>query len=256
LADRWRLVGLPPGAALHIAAAGDPWDAAVRPWPMEALTADALAKSAFGACQTVRLLSVAQVEWDPSSRFFYAGDGDRITHLGTTYPLEWMEAEAFGECLPVSETRFVSPPAYGRLLADKALLSVMWRLHQDHAHLLPAAVAANPEAARLALGDAVAAHERLISKPVRGNDGEDVRIEGEEPVSSFGNYAGQHLLHQLYRPLPAYDTPDGPVYAAVSVWFAGDTPVALSVREAPSPITTAANLRFVPHLSGDDISRL
>jgi glutathionylspermidine synthase len=223
LLEMWRKLRL--GGRLCIASGGEadgngaPLDTAER------FTAEWLAETAGEAGLTLHSCGISQVGWDTEAlRFTDAGD-EVLELLIKLYPWHWMEREQNVEALPVSRTRIL-PQAWTRLLADKALLAVLWRMFPDSPYLLPAAL----EPGVLDMP--------TVSKPRRGWDGEGVSLPGQPAATGAGP-----LVWQAHCSLPVLDG----VHAAPSVWMVDGAAAGLSFRESITPVTRI-DARFVPHI--------
>ena len=223
LLDMWRKLRL--GGRLAIASGGDadgdgaPLDTAER------FTAEWLADTAGEVGLDLHRCGIAQVGWDTEAlRFTDAGDAV-LELLVKLYPWHWMEREQNIDALPASRTRILPQP-WTRLLADKALLAVLWTMFPDCPFLLPAAL------------EPGVLDGPVVSKPRRGWDGEGVSLPGQPAAREHGP-----LLWQAHCPLPLLDG----VHAAPSVWMVDGAAAGLSFRESPTPVTRI-DARFVPHI--------
>jgi glutathionylspermidine synthase len=223
LISMWKKV--PLGGRVCIASGGDadgdgnPLDTAER------FTAEYLAETAREVGIEPHLCGIGQVGWDTEALRFTDGEDKVLEILVKLYPWQWMEQEPNAEALPLSKTRFLPQP-WTRLLADKALLAVLWRMFPDSPHLLPAAL------------EAGALRVPAVAKPRRGWDGLGVSLPGEPTATDAGP-----LVWQAHCPLPVLDG----VHAAPSVWMVDGEAAGLSFRESRAPITRI-DARFVPHL--------
>jgi len=217
--------GLRLGGRLCIASGGDadgdgnPLDTAER------FTAEYLAETAREVGLNVHLCGIGQVGWDTEALCFTDADDQVLELLVKLYPWHWMERETNADALPLSKTRFL-PQAWTRLLADKALLAVLWRMFPDSPYLLPAAL----EPGVLDMP--------AVAKPRRGWDGEGVSLPGQPSATEHGP-----LVWQAHCPLPVLDG----VHTAPSVWMVDGEAAGLSFRESNGPVTRI-DARFVPHM--------
>lgn len=223
LVSMWK--GLRLGGRVCIASGGDadgdgnPLDTAER------FTAEYLAETAREVGIDPHLCGIGQVGWDTEALRFTDAQDAVLEVLVKLYPWHWMEREPNVEALPVSKTRFL-PQAWTRLLADKALLTVLWKMFPDSPHLLPAAL----EAGVLGMP--------AVAKPRRGWDGVGVSLPGQPTATEAGP-----LVWQAHCPLPVLDG----VHAAPGVWMVNGESAGLSFRESNGPITRI-DARFVPHI--------
>ncbi len=84
-------------------------------------------------------LDIAQIGWN--GRYFTDAAERPIAAMFKLYPWEWMLREGFGEHLLKDGTAFIEPP-WKMLLANKAILPILWEMFPDHPNLLPAASSA------------------------------------------------------------------------------------------------------------------
>lgn len=219
----WR--GLRPAGRAAIASGGDaakdgaPLDTAER------FSADWLADTAAEAGLTLQRCGIAQVGWDRGALRFTDAADEVLELLVKLYPWHWMEREPNADALATSRTRILPEP-WTRLLADKALLAVLWRMFPDSPFLLPAAL----EPGALAMP--------AVAKPRRGWDGEGVALPGQPAATEHGP-----LVWQAHCPLPVLDG----AHAAPSVWMVDGAAAGLSFRESTTPVTRI-DARFVPHI--------
>lgn len=161
------------------------------------------------------------------------------------YPWEWMMEDEFGQHVTNSDTRWIEP-AWKMMLANKAILALLWERHPDMEWLVPCYI-------QDAEGDAefeTKPGEKWVTKPLLSREGCNVKIweiaqdgtavlvEGVE-----GDYDESECVFQKYI---EWDPIDG-VYPMMGVWMVGDDAVALGIREDDGPITQN-NSRFIPHV--------
>jgi glutathionylspermidine synthase len=138
--------------------------------------------------------------------------------------------EEFGPALLASPLKLVEPP-WKMLLANKALLVVLWELYPDHPNLLPAYYDPAP------LGD------RYAKKPKLAREGANVTlVDGGLIESVDGAYGAEGYVYQALAPLPRF----GADHTVIGSWIVGDTPAGIGIREDASPVTRNTS-RFVPH---------
>ncbi|WP_198377002.1 glutathionylspermidine synthase family protein [Neoroseomonas rubea] len=198
----------------------------------ERFDADFLVEIAEAAGLSARICAIGQVGWDLDAERFTNDRDEALDALIKIYPWDWMEREPNAAFLPMSRTR-IYPGAWTRLLADKAMMTLLWERAPGAPHLLPTFLE------RPATG-------AFVAKPCRGWDGEHVTLPGQQPGAMPVEEVGP-LLYQAHCPLPVFDSGRGPVHAAASVWMVGGEPAGLSFRESRGPVT-GADARFVPHI--------
>ena len=84
-----------------------------------------------------KFIDIAHIGWDAIAKKFADDNNEEIKTLFKLYPWEWMVREAFGRNLLDSDIRIIEP-AWKMLLANKAILPILWELYPDHPNLLPA----------------------------------------------------------------------------------------------------------------------
>jgi glutathionylspermidine synthase len=162
-------------------------------------------------------------------------DGRPIERLFKLYPWEWMFADAFGDKLAATPTRFVEPP-WKAILSNKGLLPLLWELAPGHPNLLPAYFERDPK--RAALGPSFA------KKPLYSREGANVMLVREARVvdTDPGPYGAEGYVRQALVDLPRSDGN----YAVIGSWIVGGEPAGIGIREDRSPITRNTS-RFLPH---------
>lgn len=226
LVEMWRKLDLKP--RLAIACGGDADDDGAPGDTAERFTAQFLAETAGETDLRANICGMQQVGWDTEDLRFTDDLDKPLANLVKLYPWHWMEQEPNIEALSVSRTR-ITPPAWTRLLADKTLLAVLWRMFPTCPYLLPATL----EPGVLSMP--------TVAKPRRGWDGVGVSLPGQPSATEAGP-----LVWQAHCPLPRFED-SGTVHAAASVWMVGGAAAGLSFRESPAPITRI-DARFVPHI--------
>ncbi len=177
--------------------------------------------------QTVAV-AVERIGWN--GRSFVDEFNVAIERLFKLYPWEWLVQEEFGPALLESDIKVVEP-AWKMLLANKALLVVLWELYPDHPNLLPAYY--EPDA----LG------ARFAKKPKLAREGANVTLVDGHPIESVdGAYGAEGFVFQALAPLPRF----GSDHAVIGSWIVGDKPAGIGIREDTSPVTRNTS-RFVPH---------
>ena len=157
-----------------------------------------------------------------------------IERLFKLYPWEWLVRDDFAEALAqglADRTLQVIEPPWKMLLANKAILPVLWELFPGHSNLLPAYFAPEP------LGD------RYVRKPKLAREGANVTlVDGPFRESSDGDYGAEGFVYQALAPLPRY----GADHVVVGAWVVDGESAGIGLREDATPITRNTS-RFVPH---------
>jgi len=191
-----------------------------------------LAEIAALSNRTARVCSIGQIGWDLDARRFTDDRDAPLDAMIKIYPWDWMEEEPNIDVLPASRTR-IFPGAWVRLMADKTMMALLWHMQPGAANLLPTFLDRPPQG-------------EMVAKPRRGWDGEHVFLPGQ-PVGEVPEDEVGPLLYQAHCPLPAFNSAQGPVHCAASVWMVGGQPAGLSFRESRGPVT-GPSARFVPHI--------
>jgi glutathionylspermidine synthase len=237
---------------LHLTAAAIPEDMG---------TVSYLAEAAMEAGFAAKILAPEQIGWAetgaPLKRggaptgWFVDQDDQPITGLFKLQPWEWLLADTFGDkLLAAAQARHLRlvEPAWKILLANKAILPVLWRLNPGHALL------AEAHADRLAFARPL----RVVAKPKRGREGANVSIAdidangdlaGPPIADAGGPYGNDGYIYQEAVPLASARAETGDVYAVIGSWIIGDEPRGIGIRESAGLITGNTS-RFVPHCFG------
>ncbi|MCU0950321.1 MAG: glutathionylspermidine synthase family protein [Burkholderiaceae bacterium] len=157
-----------------------------------------------------------------------------IERLFKLYPWEWLVREDFAEPLARAVAdgalQLIEPP-WKMLLANKALLPVLWELFPDHPNLLPAYTTPDK------LGS------RYVRKPKLAREGANVTlVDGPFSEASDGGYGAEGFVYQALAPLPRF----GRDHVVVGSWVVDGVPAGIGLREDDTPITRNTS-RFVPH---------
>ncbi len=189
-------------------------------------TADYMRDTAHQAGLATKVLDIEKIGWNGSR--FDDGDGETISTLWKLYPWEWLVAEEYGKLIPQSRCLFIEP-AWKMLLANKAILPVLWQMFPNHPNLLPAffepGKTGGPE----------------VSKPILGREGANVTLPGQPETE--GEYGDQPRIFQAATRLFQQDGQ----FAVVGSWTIAGQAAGIGMREDSSPVTTNAS-RFAPHL--------
>lgn len=168
-------------------------------------------------------LDVSQIGWNGAS---FTDLAERpIQALFKLYPWEWLLREQFGEHLRADATAFIEPP-WKMLLANKAILALLWEMFPGHPNLLPAFF----ERGKIT--------GPCVEKPVHGREGKGVSLLAADDVGS----ARRGRVYQALSPLPVFDG----MHALIGAWVIAGQPAGIGLREDRNPITTNHS-RFVPH---------
>ncbi|HVJ79473.1 MAG TPA: glutathionylspermidine synthase family protein [Planctomycetia bacterium] len=214
----------PPGSLVHFAGVG------IEESVEDFITLQYLRDTAIQAGWNTEAVGMGELGWDAVRKCFVDPAGRQIHGCFKLYPWEWMTREAFGRFLPETGMRWLEPP-WKMLLSNKALLAILWEMFPDSPYLLPCGW--EP------LSDA------YVRKPILSREGANVAIvhRGAVMLETGGEYGGEPMVYQEFRPLPCFDGN----YALVGSWMVNGYAAGIGIREDKTLITGNTS-RFVPHL--------
>ena len=175
------------------------------------------------------------------------GQGDFIGRLVTQ-----RLADRFGQPLAhavMNRHLTVIEPAWKMVLANKAILAVLWEMYPDHPNLLPAFMDRR----------AFAPGTTVVAKPLLGREGANISIAtlgadgvpvGDPLVSTPGAYGDDRYVYQALAPVASARDPQGREHhAVIGSWVIDGHSHGIGIREDTSLVTHNRS-RFVPHLFG------
>lgn len=183
-------------------------------------------------------LYLESLGWDHEARqFININDPAQrpIDFLMKHYPWEWILEESFAPCFlesPQTPAVQVFEPAWKLLLANKAMLVLLWKLFPEHPNLLPTYFEPGP------LGNS------YVEKPFYARQSHNIRLQ--TPQGEFRNpgaYDRQPVIYQAYAPPPDMDG----YYPIVHSWIIGNDAVGIGILEDTAQITSHQTSRFIPH---------
>ncbi len=197
------------------------------------MTATYLRETANQAGLTTATLSMEEIGWQAEPGHFVDHAGVPIAAIFKLYPWEWMFHDRFGEraLRELDRTRWIEP-TWKCILANKALLALLWERYPDHPNLLPAFL---PSSGYLT---------SYVRKPLLGREGANVEIV--TPGNSYstpGPYGAEGYVYQEYAPLPDFNGQ----HPVLGTWIVDGEAAGLGIRESDTLITDNIS-RFVPHL--------
>lgn len=179
-------------------------------------------------------IDISHIGWDAVAKKFADDSDQEIKALFKLYPWEWMVREAFGRNLLNSDIRMIEP-AWKMLLANKAILPVLWELYPDHPNLLPAYFEPQKFASD------------YVKKPLLSREGANVTIKtASGEIAIPGEYGAEGFIYQGFHPVPNYREAGQDNYMVIGSWIIGDEPAGMGIREDESPVTKNTS-RFLPH---------
>jgi glutathionylspermidine synthase len=182
LIDTWKLIG-PSSAKILFTGCTDV--------PEDHQTLLYFADTASQAGKQIELIDISRVGWNGSLRRFWV-ETDPLDAVFKLYPWEDLFLEEFGKYLGVSPTVWIEP-AWKILVANKALLPILWEMYPDHPNLLPA----YDRSDRL--------NDSFSKKALYSRQGANMvlRHDGKE-ISTGGRYADGPFVYQAYQALPDF----------------------------------------------------
>lgn len=104
--------------------------------PPDCAAISCLADTARDAGLDAAVFPISEVGWNGLA--FIGPDGSPLAAVYKLYPWDWMVKEAFGRYLLGAPTLWIEP-AWKMLLANKAILALLWKLYPRHPNLLETA---------------------------------------------------------------------------------------------------------------------
>ena len=202
-----------------------------------------------------KMIAAADIGWgaqsdQPEDGAFVDLEDTAISTLFKIVPWEWLLADDFGERLAravAAGSLTVIEPAWKMVVANKAILAVLWELYPDHPHLLPAFMDRR----------AFAPGSTVVAKPLLGREGANISIAvlGEDgavtgaPLASLGGqYGDEGYVYQALTPLASAEDAQGRIHnAVIGSWVIDGVSRGIGIREDTGLITHNRS-RFVPHL--------
>ncbi|AWK14691.1 glutathionylspermidine synthase family protein [Candidatus Fukatsuia symbiotica] len=157
-----------------------------------------------------------------------------ISNFFKLYPWEFMFREMFSTKLEDAGVRWLEP-AWKSILANKALLPLLWEMFPGHSNLLPAYFAQDKNQPLT----------HYVTKPLFSREGANIQIteNGQRIAQTEGPYGAEGMIVQQFHPLPRF----GDSYTLIGSWLINDQPCGIGVREDRQLITQDSS-RFYPHI--------
>ncbi len=211
--------------------------------------------TALEAGLAAKTIAVADIGWSaesdlPDTGYFVDLEDTMITTLFKIVPWDWMLADEFGSRLArltMNRELNVIEPAWKMIVANKAILAVLWEMYPNHPYLLPAFMDRR----------GFAAGSTVVAKPLLGREGANISIatlgdDGEvvgAPVASMGGaYGDEGYVYQAVAPLASAKDGQGRTHnAVIGSWVIDGVSRGIGIREDTSLITHNRS-RFVPHV--------
>ena len=188
--------------------------------------------------QTEGLL-MSEIGWNKETKQFLDARDGAIRKMFKLYPWELMVRENFGSHALQPELRNIwIEPIWKMLLANKAILPILWERYPNHPNLLPAYFDGPRDMAR------------YVRKPLLSREGDGVRvvIDGvttEETPDADTTQIGLQPKYIYQALAPLFEA--GGNHAVIGSWVVGDESAGVGIRESDGRITTDLS-RFVPHV--------
>ena len=257
LVEAWQKIreGLPQSdheaAALHLTC--------LMPHAEDEGTLRYMLDTALEAGWTAKTIAAADIGWSTpadaakgkeSGGHFTDLQERQISTLFKIVPWDWLLADDCGTHLARSglDGRLtVIEPAWKMVLANKAILALLWEIYPDHPYLLPAFM----DRAAFAAGTTI------VAKPLLGREGANVSIgvigeggalQGAPIASTAGPYGAEGYVYQALAPLAVGVDPAGQTHhAVIGSWVIDGISRGIGIREETGLITHNRS-RFVPHV--------
>ncbi len=226
LVERFRAL-FHPGDFVHFAS--------VRDMPEDQATVRYLQDCAVQAGLETGFVFVEEIGLDADGCFVDAADVI-VQAAFKLFPWEEMLASDYAAALMGAPTRWLEPP-WKAILANKAILPLLWRFFPGHPNLLPSYFEGDAGAADL--------QGSVVRKPIFGREGANITVyhRGAERFARGGDYGEEGFILQAYRPLPV--TRGG--HTMIGAWMVGDAAAGIGIREDATPVTSD-DARFLPHI--------
>ncbi len=193
-----------------------------------------LRDTAIQAGFATKQLDMSEIGYDQASGLFVDQSNSDIKTMFKLYPWEWLCREDFSDYLLSGATQLIEPP-WKMLLANKAILPILWQLFPNHPNLLPAYF----DAWRIS-GD-------YVKKPLYSREGANISIyRGSEVSHTDGLYGAEGYIYQAFAPQAFFDDGITPAYTSIGSWIIGDSAAGIGLREDDTLVTKNTS-RFVPH---------
>jgi len=191
-----------------------------------------LRDTALQAGIQTKLIYIDDIGW--AGNGFVDLEGTPIRSIFKLYPWEWLSREDFGVHIVADPNRAQwIEPSWKMLLANKAILPVLWELFPNHPYLL-ASYYNRPTHLM-----------HFVKKPILSREGANITMyyDGQEIYHTEGEYGDEGHIYQELATL--YRAQTG--FSIIGSWVIGQESCGISFRESDMPITTDKS-RFIPHI--------
>ena len=181
---------------------------------------------------TTKLIYIDDIGWDGEN--FKDLEEEVITDIFKLYPWEWLIFEPFSVHITndQAQANWIEP-SWKMILANKAILPILWQLYPNHPLLLEAYF------------DEPKAMINYVKKPLLSREGANITLyqQGEITEATAGEYGDEGYICQALANLPKQTTG----YSIIGSWIIGQEPCGITFRESDRQITTDKS-RFIPHI--------
>lgn len=224
LVERWREFR---EARVHLACV---WDAVE-----DRQTIAYLAETAEQAGKTAVLMDMGEIGYAEGRGCFTDVEEGEISRLFALYPWEWMVGEEFFAKVGGHREIFTEP-LWKMMLANKAILPILWELFPNHRLLAPAFFEEAPLRQM--------ARPEWVEKPIWGREGAGILMRDAYGVLARGEAAHEEQPRVYQQKAPLWQA--GGQHFVWGLWIIGDTCRGLSARGDRAAITSNRS-RFFPH---------
>lgn len=196
-------------------------------------TTEYLRDCAIQAKLDTNLIFIDDIGWDSINQAFVDMENEEIKNIFKLYPYEWLLHENFGKNIVSDKNNTLwIEPIWKMILANKAILPILWQLYPYHPYLLKS---------YFDKGELL----DYAKKPILSREGANIELykAGVSLEKTSGEYGQEGYIYQELFELPQFDGN----YPLIGSWVIGQNPAGIGIREADRLITDNKS-RFVPHL--------
>ena len=214
--------------------------------------------TALEAGWTAKIVGASDIGWSTldgaatniADGYFVDLEDSKIETLFKIVPWDWLLSDEFGarlvHAVKTGELTVIEP-AWKMIIANKAILALLWEMYPDHPNLLPAFMDRS----------AFAPGSTVVAKPLLGREGANISIAelgadgplAGAPIASMdGAYGDEGYVYQALSPMAsAVDDAGKTHHAVIGSWVIDGIGRGIGIREDTGLITHNRS-RFVPHL--------
>ncbi len=179
------------------------------------------------------LVQIDEIGWDAEGSSFVDHTDQPIRSIFKLYPWEWLLRDQFAEQFYSSYTltQWIEP-IWKMLLANKAILPILWELFPHHANLLECYFS-GPKT----MTD-------YVKKPLLSREGANITFHrGGAVAETGGPYGAEGFVYQARARVAEF----AGAYPIIGSWLIDGAAAGIGIRESASPVTDNLS-SFVPHL--------